>query len=105
MPNLGAASSTSLRFFFVYSAMSSHLPKAGRHLNALQVRVAERGRVLQAVAEEPVAADVDEPDERELGRSPRVGQHTRHTECYRPHVRVREVVRQRTDARAGEEPE
>jgi hypothetical protein len=65
------------------------------------VRVLERRRVLQAVAEETVDADVGEPDQRNPRRDVRVRDDSDRAECDRKDEVVREVVRDRADRGVG----
>jgi hypothetical protein len=71
--------------------------------HAAQMCVFEGGRILQAKAERPIAADMRGPDERDLDGQTRpacdqAGRRERHREG----IRVREVVDDRTDSRARE---
>jgi hypothetical protein len=63
------------------------------------MRVFEPGRVLQAVPNRTIDADVREPDQPELNGCLGVGDHTDRSESDRKHVRMRGVVDRRSDAR------
>src|SRR5207247_6384511 len=69
-------------------------------LDAAQVSVLKRSRVLEAVAEQPVEPDMRQPDERELDAPVRVREHTDRAEGDRPERRVRRVVDPRARPRA-----
>src|SRR4051812_9548556 len=65
--------------------------------DALQVRVLEAARILEPVAEHPVASDVREPDERHGARGGAVGEDARRSERDRQRRRVQRVVGGRPD--------
>ncbi len=69
-------------------------------LDAAQVSVLERRRVLQPVAEQAIRPDMREPDQRDLRRAAGVGHETPGAERNREHLRVHRVVRDRPHFRA-----
>src|ERR1700694_2178881 len=70
--------------------------------DSLKVGVFERGRVLEAIAEEPIDPDVREPDEAELDRAVCVRNDPDHCERDRPDRRVHGVVDHGAGLRARE---
>src|SRR5207342_3107999 len=70
-------------------------------LDALEVRVLEAARILEAVAEQAVETDVRGPDQGDLDSGIRVPEDSRNSECNWQRIRVRAVVRQRAEPRAA----
>jgi hypothetical protein len=71
-------------------------------LDALQMRVSERARILEAIPDRAIDADVREPDQAELNGDVRVGDDSDRDQNNREHIGMGSIVGRRSDDRAGQ---